>query len=76
MKPKRNIDIIPTPEIALDGTSPFSVAAATWDDMAATSERAAAKLNDPQTNLVADQSLEHFDTSFCILTWCDGESNH
>jgi hypothetical protein len=51
MNPKRNIDMIPTPEIAFEGEFPLSVAAATCDDIAATSDSADAKLKDPQTNL-------------------------
>jgi len=42
---------IPTPEIAFEGTSPFELAAATCEDIAATSESAAARLQDPQANL-------------------------
>lgn len=49
--PNKKMDIIPTPEIALEGTSFTAVAAATCDDIAATRDSAAARLKDPQTNL-------------------------
>jgi hypothetical protein len=51
MNPNRKIDMIPTPEIPFEGVSPWRVAFATWDDMAATSESATARLKDPHTNL-------------------------
>lgn len=42
---------MPTPEIAFEGVSSLAVAAATCEDIAATSDNAVARLNDPQTNL-------------------------
>ncbi len=43
---------MPTPDMAFDGVSPALVAAATRDDMPATSAKAEAREKDPQTNLV------------------------
>lgn len=43
---------MPTPEIAFEGVSPASVAAATLADMPATRASAAARENEPHTNLL------------------------
>jgi hypothetical protein len=45
------MDIIPTPDIAFERTCPAVGAAATWDDIAATSARELARPNESQTNL-------------------------
>ena len=45
--PKRKMEKMPTPEMTFDGVFPCEVAVATWEDIAATRESAAARENEP-----------------------------
>jgi hypothetical protein len=51
------MDMMPTPEMALEGVSFFREAAATCEDMAATRESATARVQDPQANLKGKSAI-------------------
>lgn len=77
--------MIPTPEMALETVRPSASAAATWEDIPATSARALARAKDPITNLwgrflLADDDLLEWawreGTCEGIFTESGGGSSH